>query len=58
MNGLQIRWLEKADEQSDQLNDWEQGFVENLMEKDQDTYELSDKQNQTLNKINSKLDGF
>lgn len=57
MNGLQLKWLEKADEQSDQLNDWEQEFVENLVDKPED-YELSDKQNSVLNKIHSKLDGF
>lgn len=57
MNGLQLKWLEKADEQSDQLNDWEQEFVENLMDKPED-YELSLKQNSVLNKIHSKLDGF
>lgn len=57
MNGLQIKWLEKADEQSDKLNDWELEFVENLNDKPED-YELSDKQNSVLNKINAKLDGF
>ena len=57
MNGLQQRWLEKADEQSDQLSDWEQEFVENLLTKSEH-YELSDKQNSVLNKINTKLEVY
>ena len=57
MNGLQQRWLEKADEQSDQLSDWKQEFVENLLTKSEH-YELSDKQNSVLNKINTKLEVY
>ena len=57
MNGLQKRWLEKADEQSDSLSDWEQDFVGSLVDKPED-YELSDKQNSVLNRINTKLEVY
>jgi hypothetical protein len=55
MNRVQIRFIKDALDQSEKLNDWENKFVNDLAEKPE-TYELSDKQNDALNRIQRKLD--
>ena len=57
MNGLQVRWLEKADERREELTEWEEEFVIGLLDKPEN-YELSDKQNSVLNRINAKLTDY
>ncbi len=55
MNRVQIRFVKDALDQEDKLSEWEAKFVNDLAEKGDD-YELSDKQNAALNKIQRKLD--
>lgn len=55
MNRVQIRFIKDALDQPEKLNDWENGFIDNLAEKPDD-YELSDTQNKKLNEIQRKLD--
>ncbi len=55
MNGFQQNILARADEHSEKLSEWEQHFVESLMEEDLDDYELSEAQNRKLNDISNTL---
>ena len=54
MNGFQEKIIEKAMDNDHKLSSWECEFVENLSEKS-DRYELSDKQNEILNRISEKV---
>ena len=49
-NRVQIRFIKDALDSEEKLNDWERGFIDSLAEKD-DSYILSDTQNDMLNKI-------
>lgn len=55
MNRVQIRFIKDALVQSDKLTDWEYDFINSLAAKPQD-YELTEKQNEILNRIQRKLD--
>ena len=55
MNGFQQNIVNKADANSEKLSEWEQNFIESLLEKDLDEYELSDSQNHKLNDISTTL---
>jgi len=55
MNKVQIRFIKDALDQEYKLSEWESNFINDLAEKEAD-YELSDKQNAMLNKIQRKLD--
>lgn len=55
MNRVQIRFVKDALDQPEKLSDWENNFINDLAEKPEG-YELSEKQNTTLNKIQRKLD--
>lgn len=54
MNGFQRRIIERAYENDHKLNSWECDFIESLSEKS-DNYELSNKQNEILNRIGEKV---
>ncbi len=49
-NRVQIRFIKDALDSEEKLNDWERGLIDSLAEKD-DSYILSDTQNDMLNKI-------
>lgn len=55
MNRVQKRFVKDALDQPENLSEWENQFISDLAEKPDD-YELSDKQNDVLNKIQRKLD--
>jgi len=55
MNRIQIKFIEDALDQDRNLTAWECDFIENLSNRPE-SYELSDKQNDTLNRISQKLD--
>lgn len=55
MNRVQIRFIKDALDQPENLTDWENNFISDLAEKPE-AYELSEKQNDTLNRIQRKLD--
>jgi len=55
MNGFQLNILTRAETHSEKLSEWEQHFVESLLEQDQEEYELSDAQNKKLNDISTAL---
>ena len=55
MNRVQIRFIKDALEQEHKLTSWESDYINDLAEKD-GGYELSDKQNSILNRIQGKLD--
>jgi len=61
MNRSQAKFLEDALDMKDQLNDWEQGFLDSLNKQQQSAeesgimYRLSYKQNLMLNKIVGKI---
>lgn len=55
MNRVQIKFIKDALDQEHKLTPWESDYVNDLAEK-QDDYELSDKQNSILNRIQGKLD--
>ena len=55
MNRVQVRFIKDALDQPEKLSDWEQQFISDLADKDDD-YELSEKQNAVLNRIQRKLD--
>jgi phenolic acid decarboxylase len=55
MNKVQIRFIKDAMDQPEKLSEWENNFIDDLSEKEDD-YELSDKQNSVLNRIQGKLD--
>ena len=54
MNRVQERFILDALDQPEKLTEWEYDFINNLAEKDKD-YELSEKQNAILNRIQRKL---
>ncbi len=55
MNRVQKRFVKDALKQQYNLNEWEIKFINDLDERPDD-FELSDKQNHTLNNIQRKLD--
>lgn len=55
MNRVQIRFIKDALDQPEKLSDWENQFISDLAEKPE-SYELSEKQNAVLNRIQRKLD--
>jgi hypothetical protein len=55
MNRVQIKFIKDALDQPENLTDWENKFISDLADKG-DEYELSEKQNDILNKIQRKLD--
>ena len=55
MNRVQKKFVMDALDQDYKLTDWELGFINDLAEKPDD-YELSEKQNAILNRIQRKLD--
>lgn len=57
MNRVQRQFVKDALDQEHELNEWEYNFINDLAERDENNpeYELSDKQNQALNKIQKKL---
>jgi len=55
MNRVQIKFINDAQDQPEKLTDWEWDFIGNLAEKDE-AYQLSEKQNAILNRIQRKLD--
>lgn len=55
MNRVQKRFIKDALDQPEKLTEWENNFISDMAEKDDD-YELSERQNATLNKIQRKLD--
>lgn len=55
MNRVQKRFVKDAMDQPEKLSDWENQFINDLADKPEE-YELSEKQNASLNRIQSKLD--
>jgi hypothetical protein len=55
MNRVQKRFIKDAFDQDYKLTEWEQKFISDLADKPDD-YELSEKQNDILNRIQRKLD--
>lgn len=55
MNRVQIRFIKDALGQPEKLTEWENNFINDLADKPE-SYELSEKQNATPNKIQRKLD--
>lgn len=53
-NRVQRKFILDALDQPERLTDWENEFISDLAEKDDD-YELSEKQNKILNRISQKL---
>lgn len=53
MNKVQIQFIKEALDQEHELNDWESQFINDLADKGDD-YELSEKQNEVLNRIQRK----
>jgi len=58
MNRVQRRFVLDALDQEDKLTDWEIQFINDLAERDErdPDRELSDRQNEVLNRIQRKLD--
>lgn len=56
MNRVQIKFIKDSLDAEDQLNEWESQFINDLANRGDD-YELSPKQNHTLNQIQRKLSG-
>lgn len=54
MNGMQRKIIDKAMDNDRELTTWECEFIDDLNDKDDD-YELSDKQNSVLNRIQDKV---
>lgn len=54
MNKVQIQFVKDAMDQEEKLTPWEYDFINDLAEKP-DNYELSDRQNEVLNRIQRKL---
>lgn len=54
MNKIQARFIKDAMEYEDHLSEWESQFINSLAEKPDD-YELTDKQNDILNRIADKV---
>lgn len=57
MNGVQRKFVLDALDQEDRLTEWEAQFINDLAERDEKSpdRELTDKQNEVLNRIQSKL---
>ena len=55
MNRVQQKIINQALEEDDKLTDWEYDFINTLADRD-DSYTLSDKENEILNRIHGKLD--
>ena len=53
-NRIQRKFISDALDNPDRLTDWENGFIDDLADKDDD-HELSEKQNEILNRISQKL---
>jgi len=53
MNKVQIKFLEEALDNEEHLTEWEAVFVNNLVGKEE--RDLSEKQNEVLNRIQKKL---
>ena len=53
MNGFQIKQVKRGLEQKERLTDWEISFFESLSESDDE--EMTDKQNEIINRISNKL---
>ena len=54
MNRVQKRFVKDAMDMDHKLSEWEFNFINDLAEKD-DSYELSEKQNEVLNRIQRKI---
>lgn len=54
MNKVQIKFIQDAMDNEDKLTSWEWDFINNLADKSED-YELSEKQNAILNRIQGKV---
>lgn len=54
MNKIQIKFITEALDQEERLSEWESSFINDLAEKPEG-YDLSDKQNEILNRIQRKL---
>lgn len=54
MDRIQISIIKQALDYEDLLSEWEAGFINSLAEREND-YELSDKQNEVLNRIGNKI---
>lgn len=55
MNKVQISFINDALDQDDKLTEWEHQFINDIADLGEDI-ELSDKQNEILNRIQRKLD--
>lgn len=53
MNKVQVKFLEEALDNEEHLTEWEAGFINNLVGKED--RDLSEKQNEVLNRIQKKL---
>lgn len=53
MNKVQVKFLEEALDNEEHLTEWEAGFINNLVGKEE--RDLSEKQNEVLNRIQKKL---
>lgn len=54
MNRVQTHFVKDALDNEDELTSWEWDFINSLADKDDD-YELSEKQNEILNRIQRKI---
>lgn len=54
MNGFQEKIVQKAMDNDSKLSSWECEFIDSLNDKPE-RYELSDKQNEILNRISEKV---
>lgn len=54
MNRVQISFIKQALEYENMLSEWENRFINDLADKPE-TYQLTDKQNQILNRIQRKV---
>ncbi len=55
MNRVQKRFIKDALDQEYKLTEWEAKFINDIAEKE-DNYELTERQNEILNRIQGKLD--
>lgn len=58
MNRIQRKFVIEALDQEHKLSEWESQYINDLAERDEKSpdYALSDRQNETLNRIQRKLD--
>lgn len=54
MNKVQIKFIQEALDNDDVLTEWEGRFINDMADKPE-TFELSEKQNEILNRIQKKL---